>query len=111
MFKLLVVFALVAAIQGQLPGGLTNRPELVDQESTRAMVRLAVIDLKNKENLLVSQGKVLSVETQSVSGRIFRIVFQARSILTAAVLICRTEIHQNINGIQSVLSVECDPKI
>ncbi|CAF0787389.1 unnamed protein product [Adineta steineri] len=110
MFKLLVVLALVAAIQGQLPGGFTNRPELVDQESTGALVRLAVQELKDQQNLFVSPVKVLTVGTQVVAGMNYHIVFTARSFSTAGVLTCTARVYQHFTGVQTVSSVACDSK-
>ncbi|CAF0827362.1 unnamed protein product [Adineta steineri] len=107
MFKLLVVLSLIAAIQGQIAGGFTDRPDLLEQSSTRSMIRLAVNDLQAKQNLLVSPIKVLSVATQVVNGINYRIVFTARSMGSDSVLTCTSKVYQQFTGVQSVSSVNC----
>ncbi|UJR15903.1 hypothetical protein I4U23_002825 [Adineta vaga] len=107
MFKLFVILSMFMTIQGQLPGGFTNRPDLVKADATRTMVRLAVTDLKEKQNLLVSPVNVVNVATQVVNGINYRIVFTARSPSSSGFLTCTTKIYQQFSGLQSVSSVIC----
>ena len=107
MFKLLVALSLFLAIQGQLPGGFIDRPDLLKDAATRTMVRLAVNDLQAKQNLLVSPVTVVSVATQVVNGLNFRIVFTARSLSSTSAFSCTAKIYQQFSGAQSVSSVVC----
>ncbi|CAF1074414.1 unnamed protein product [Adineta steineri] len=106
MFKLLVVLSLIAVIQCQMPGGYGDRPELVEDVSTRAMVRLAVLDLKSK-NIVITPIKVLKVQTQSMMGTNFKIVFTARATSAPDGLTCTTIVYEHWSLTQSVTSVEC----
>ena len=107
MFKLLIALSLFLAIQGQIPGGFTNRPDLINSEVTRNMVKLAVNELANGQNLRVSPVTIASVESQVVNGVNYRIVFTARSFSSKTVVVCTTKIYQQFTGAQTVSSVSC----
>ncbi|CAF0787371.1 unnamed protein product [Adineta steineri] len=106
MFKLLVVLSLIAVIQCQIPGGYGDRPELVEDVSTRAMIRLAVLDLKSK-NIIITPTTVVSVQSQSMVGTNFKIVFTARSASAPDGLTCTTIVYEHWSLTQSVTSVDC----
>ncbi|CAF1133046.1 unnamed protein product [Adineta ricciae] len=106
MFKLLVALSLFVAIQGQV-GGFTDRPDLLNASETTAMVRLAVNNIKDKQNLLVSPINVVSVATQLVNGINYRIVFTARSPSATGFLTCTAKVYQSFAGAQSVSSATC----
>jgi len=108
MFKLLIALALFVAIQGGLPGGFTDRPELVESPETVTMVNLSLGELEKSQNLRALPVKVLHVSTQVVNGINYRIVFTARPYTSTNVLICKAKVYQSFNGAQSVSSVECD---
>lgn len=107
MFKVLIAVALFAVIQGQLAGGFTNRPDLINEVATSAMVRLAVKDLQAKQNLLVSPINIVNVATQVVAGINYLIVFNARSTSSSTLYSCTAKIYQSFTGAQSVSSVSC----
>ncbi|CAF2370887.1 unnamed protein product [Rotaria sp. Silwood2] len=107
MFKLIIALSLFVAIQGQLVGGFTNRPDLIGSPATKAMVKLATNELAKSQNRVVSSLEVLSVATQVVNGINYRIVFSARPYTSDALLICETKIYQQFSGAQSVSSVQC----
>ncbi|CAF0792177.1 unnamed protein product [Rotaria sp. Silwood1] len=108
MFKLIIALSLFVAIQGQLVGGFTDRPDLIDSPITRNMIKLATNELKKSQNLDVSLLTVLSVATQVVNGVNYRIVFAARPYSSDGLLICETKIYRQFNGEQSVSSIRCD---
>ena len=107
MFKLLVALAVVFAVQAQIPGGFTDRPELVRDPSTNALVKLAVTELATSQNLRAVPLNVVSVATQVVNGINYRIVFNVRSVSNNAIQTCTTKIYQSFSGAQSVSSVSC----
>ena len=107
MFKLLIALSLFIAIQCQIPGGFTNRPDLVNSDATRNMVKLAVNELANSQNLRVSSLNVVSVASQVVNGVNYRIVFTARPFSSNTVVVCTTKVYQSFSGAQSVSSVNC----
>jgi len=109
MFKILIALFLFVAIQGQLPGGFTERPDLIDSPITKAMVELSVNHLANSENKLrVVSIDVLHVSSQVVNGMNYRIVFTAHPSSSDNVLLCTAQVYQSFKGQQSVSSVECD---
>jgi predicted PilT family ATPase len=107
MFKILIALSLFVAIQGQLVGGFTDRPDLIGSPVTRNMVKLAVNELANGENLRVSPVNIVSVATQVVNGINYRIVFTARPFASNTLVSCTTRIYQQFSGEQSVSSVNC----
>ncbi|CAF1170224.1 unnamed protein product [Adineta steineri] len=113
MFKLLVVLSFIAVIQSQLDGGFpslggySDHPELIEDVSTRALVRLVVSDLKVNQNLIVTPVKILSVQTQSMYGVTFKIGFTARSTSAPDGLTCTAVVHSGLGDVQTVLSVDC----
>ncbi|CAF0817159.1 unnamed protein product [Rotaria sordida] len=107
MFKLIIALSLFLAIQGQLVGGFTDRPDLIKSPVTRDMVRLATSELEKSQNLAVSPFNIVSVATQVVNGINYRIVFTARPFSSDAILMCTTKIYKPIHGAQSVSSVHC----
>jgi hypothetical protein len=107
MFKLLIALSLFLAIQGQLPGGFTDRPDLIDSDVTRNMVKLAINELANGQNLRVSQITIANVQSQVVNGVNYRIIFIARSFSSNMVVVCTTKIYQQFSGAQTVSSVSC----
>ena len=107
MLKFLVLFAVIFAVQAQLPGGFTDRPELVRDPSTDALVKLAINELATGQNLRAVPLNVVSVATQVVNGINYRIVFNVRSLSNNAIQKCTTKIYRSLSGAQSVSSVSC----
>lgn len=107
MFKILIALSLFLAIQGQIPGGYTDRPDLVKSPVTQSMVKLAVTDLAQRENLQVTPIQVINVATQVVNGVNFLVVFSAQKASTTDVVLCTATIYQPIEGPRSLTSVEC----
>lgn len=108
MFKILVALALLVAIQAQMPGGFTNRPDLINDAGTQVMVKLATSDLLQKQNLLITPVDVISVATQVVNGVNYRIIFTARQYASDMLLVCTTKIYKPFTGPQSVTTAHCD---
>jgi hypothetical protein len=107
MFKLLIALSLFAAIQCQLLGGFTDRPDLIKSPVTQSMVKLAVNQYAETENIRLFPVSVLHVSTQDVNGVNYRIVFTARPTSSANIFVCTTEIYQPITGDRSVSSIQC----
>ncbi|CAF3392602.1 unnamed protein product [Rotaria socialis] len=107
MFKILIALSLLVVIQGQLAGGFTDRPDLLNDATTRVMVQLSVSELAKTTNLAVSLIKVVKVATQVVNGINYRIDFIARPLSSDAVLTCSTKIYQSFQGQRTVSSVGC----
>lgn len=107
MFKLLVALALVFTIQAQFAGGFTDRPDLIRSPLADSLVKLAVTELANGQNLRAIPVKVVSVASQLVNGVNYRIVFTARSPSSNTVLTCTSKVYQSFAGAQSVSSVNC----
>lgn len=107
MFKLIVALTLFVAIQGQLMGGFTDRPDLLQQPATQVMVRLATEELTKTQNLRVTPINVISVATQVVNGINYRVVFTARSLSALTFYTCTAKVYQSFAGAQSVSSVVC----
>lgn len=107
MLKLVVVLALFITIQAQLLGGFTDRPDLLDSALTRSMVKLAVTELANGQNIRASPMNIVSVSSQVVNGVNYRVVFTARSVTTNAGLTCTAKVFQQFSGAQSLSSVTC----
>lgn len=107
MFKILIALSLFLAIQGQLIGGYTDRPDLVKSPVTQSMVKLAVAELAQRENLQVTPVQIVNVGTQVVNGVNFLVVFSAEKTSTTDVVLCTAKIYQPIEGPRSLTSVEC----
>lgn len=107
MFKLLIALAVVFAVQAQIPGGFTDRPDLIRDPSTETMVKLAVNELASGQNLRTVPLQVVSVASQVVNGINYRIVFNVRSLSDNSILTCSTKIYQSFTGTRSVSSVNC----
>ena len=107
MFQLLVLLALALTSQAQLAGGFTDRPDLLRSPATSAMVKLAVTELANGQNLRAVPVNVVSVASQLVNGVNYRVVFTARSAGSANILTCTSKIYQSFAGVQSLSSVTC----
>ena len=107
MFKLLIALVVVFAVQAQIPGGFTNRPDLLRDPATETMVKLAVNELATGQNLRTAPINVVSVATQVVNGVNYLIVFNVRSLTNNSILQCTTKIYKSFAGAQSVSSVNC----
>ena len=107
MLKLVVVLALFITIQAQLLGGFTDRPDLLKSELTVSMVKLAVAELANGQNIRAAPMNIVSVGSQVVNGVNYRVVFTARSVTTNAALTCTAKVYQSFSGSQSLSSVNC----
>lgn len=108
MFKILITLSLfLVAIQGQLVGGYIDRPDLLESPVTQLMVKLAVNDLAQAQNLQVTGTHVVNVATQLVNGVNFLVVFTAQKADTSDVLLCSAKFYQPIEGARSLTSVQC----
>lgn len=108
MFKILIALSLFLAIQGQLIGGYIDRPDLLESPVTNLMVKLAVTDLAQAQNLQVTNTHVINVATQVVNGVNFLVVFTAQKADTTNLLICTAKVYQPIEGQRSLTSVQCE---
>lgn len=119
MFKVLIALSLFVAIQGQLVrgttstgkpdliGGFKDRPELIGTTATQNMVRTAIIDLAQSQNILATPVNVLSVATQLVHGLNYRIVFTARSFTSDSTIVCTAKFFEQFGGPSTLSSVTC----
>jgi hypothetical protein len=107
MFKFIIALSLLIVIQGQIPGGFMDRPDLLHDPLTTSMVRLAVSELATKQNLFVTPDDVIAVASQVVNGINYMVVFKAHTPSSDRALFCTTKVYQTFTGEQSITSVNC----
>lgn len=107
MFKVLIALSLFIAIQGQLIGGFKNRPDLLSAPATENMIKIAIADVAQTENILLSPVNVLSVATQVVNGLNYRVVFTARSFSDNDTHVCIAKFYQPIGATPALSAVNC----
>jgi len=109
MFKLLIALSLFAAIQCQLLGSFTDRPELLQDPLTQSMVELAINQYAETENVRLVPVNVLNVATKVVNGVLYRITFTAGPTSSQSTFVCTAKIYQSAitsNGLL-VSSIQC----
>ncbi|CAF1397775.1 unnamed protein product [Rotaria sordida] len=112
MFKLFAVFLgamLLAVSYGGIPGGYTDRPELIEDPFVKSLTSFAAEYYAKKENIFLSRLKVTHVQTQIVAGVNYKLDFTGEIVsdISGKLATCNAVIYVRFDQTQSVTNIEC----
>lgn len=115
MFKLavlLVAAMCIATSQGLFAGGVggfVSRPELINDQTVLALTSFAAETLATTQNLILSELKVVAVQTQVVAGVNYKIDFTAKPVNGASgqTTSCQVVIYVRFDSTKNIVSSSC----
>ncbi|CAF1118353.1 unnamed protein product [Rotaria magnacalcarata] len=112
MFKVAVALILLVAVcHGQfgLPGGYSNKPELINTDFIQSLVVFAAEALSQSQNLFLTNLQVTAVQTQVVNGMNYKIGFTAQPTNPkfGTETKCEVVVYVPINGKPNLSSSQC----
>ena len=104
----LLVVASNGLITGRV-GGYTDRPELVGDSNTKALVSYVAEHLALEQNLILDHLKVIRVQTQLVAGINYKLDFTAEPVngLHGKITTCQAIIYVRFDSTRKITSAEC----
>jgi len=112
MFKLVAVFVvalLVVAIHGFKVGGYTDRPELLEDSNTKALVQYVAEHLALEQKLILDHLKVIRVQTQVVAGINYKLDFTAQPVndIHGKITTCQAIIYVRFDSTRKITNAQC----
>ena len=114
MFKIAIILLatmLVAVSYGAaLPGGYTDRPDLIEDSSVKALASHVAEHLAVTQNLILDHLKVTRVQIQIVAGINYKLDFTAAPVngIGGKIRTCHATIYVRFDSTQKITEAQCD---